>query len=98
MNGDISRKTSLFLFSNLTITWFLVYHYKVYHLEFNSDFTVSPLPKRRHAQKRKVKPIFYKIEVMDQEKKFKNQTEIREYWRIHKQEQRSRQKTEKTSK
>jgi hypothetical protein len=63
-------------------------------LKYGVDFTVKPIPKRSHGQKATVKPFHAKEEVMDTIKQFKNSPEIREYWKIHKRQQRAKAKTE----
>lgn len=59
-------------------------------MKYGRDFVIEPLPKKCHGQM--VKPSCAKKVVMDLDKAFKNPPEIREYWRVHKQKQRSKQK------
>jgi hypothetical protein len=72
---------------------------EVFSLKYNDDFTVEAMPKRSYGHKQRAKPFYAKEEVMDTSaKQFKNSQDIREYWRVKKQEERARANTKTEAK
>ena len=64
-------------------------------MEYGVDFTIEPLKKRSHGHKQAFKPSRVNVIDMETPKQFKNPPALREYWRIHKQEQRAQKNKKK---